>query len=321
MEAAALAAVNGKARPLIDIRIDGLRGGGSGPDCGPFETTLTVGDMLRLPLPPVRPGHPAPASLVERRGTIVPAPHDIAGVPCVVVGDEMAATTLLHLHGGAFRQGSATAWSGFAGRLAKFTSARVVVPDYRLAPEHPFPAALHDCAAVLEALCDEGRPVMLSGDSAGGGLALSLAAQCASPTRLAGLALISPWTDLRVTADSFEECATTDVLFSRDAAQEAAELYLQGVGAEDPLASPHFADLTTLPPVLLMASTIEVLRDDATSLVGRLARAGRRFDAQFEPDVSHDWPFVLPDHPATARALTRYATFAAEVTRTEASGL
>jgi len=220
------------------------------------------------------------------------------------------------IYGGAFRQGSASAWTDFAGRLAKRTNARVVVPDYRLAPEYPFPAALHDCAAVLVALCGKGRPIILSGDSAGGGLALSLAAICASPTRLAGLALISPWTDLNVTADSFADCAATDVLFSRDAAHEAAELYLQGIGADDPLASPHFADLTTLPPVLLMASTIEVLRDDATRLVERLARANRRVDALFETDVPHDWPFVLPDHPATARALARYATFVAEVTST-----
>ncbi len=243
-----------------------------------------------MSLPPERAGHAAPADLAERRAGLAaavaaglwrtdPAPEEvhIGGVRCLRFSPSGTSRgTILHMHGGAFRIGCPEQIAPFALALAQACAVDVICPAYRLAPEHPFPAGLNDGWAVLHALAEvAGHPLILSGDSAGGGLAASLAAmahQAGMP--LAGLALLSPWLDLTVTDPAYTTNAITDPLFSAQAAREAATLYLQGHAPDDPLASPLLGHVSGYPPTYLNVGTGEVLAGDALRLRDRLMQAG-----------------------------------------------
>lgn len=248
----------------------------------------------------------------------VPAAVVHPGVGPGPVADTAAtAAPIVHLHGGGYRLGAAAGWVGFAHRLATATGRRVVVPEYRLAPEHPFPAALRDAAAVWRAVtagAGAGAAPVLTGDSAGGGLAVALALALRDGTVAAPLpdrlALFSPLLGLRADADSYRTNAERDQLWSRTSALEAADAYLQGLPADStPLASPLLADPAGLPPVLLFAGTGETLLDDATAFAARAARAQVRVEAHYVPDVPHVWPVLLDGDPRSAAALSRVAAF------------
>ena len=189
--------------------------------------------------------------------------------------------------------------------------------DYRLAPEHPFPAALHDAVGVVVELArHEPEGVVVAGDSAGGGLAAAVVAAAVGSGRPvpAALVALSPWLDLACTAGTFTSRAESDQLFSLASASAAAELYLQGHDPADPLVSPLWADLASFPPTLVLASEAEVLLDDALALVAGLARAGRVVEAHLVPDLPHVWPTLLPDHPESVRALAVIARFLSDRT-------
>ena len=283
----------------------------------------------RWRLPPLRPGTAADEELTARRAMVAAlagqrhedgvsvqrrSTGDVDGVVCRP--DSGAAGVIVHFHGGGYRLGSAAGSTAFGTRLAAATGWSVVLPDYRLAPEHPFPAALHDAAAVYDAVVAEAGAVIVSGDSAGGGLAVAsvVAALEAGALVPDGLVLFSPWVDLGVTGSSFTTQAATDQLFSRDAARAAAAGYLQGVDACHPLASPLVADLAGLPPTLLFAALDVVLLDDAVALAAALAHAGVAVEAHYVPGVQHVWPTVFPDLPESAAALAAVARFTARVT-------
>jgi len=254
-------------------------------------------------LPPERAGRSAPSDTIATRSAITdairagiwrtePQPDErtIAGVRCLVHGARREARgTVLHLHGGAFRIGAPEQVGSFAAALAERCDVRVVCPAYRLAPEHPFPAALHDGRAILAALCAESaRAVLLSGDSAGGGLAASLALTAKNDAvTLAGLALLSPWLDLRVPASAFDLNAATDPLFSTGAAMAAAELYLQGHDPVDPLVSPLFGSPSAFPPTYVNVGSGEVLLEDARDFAARLTRGGIDCCLDVVPDMEH----------------------------------
>lgn len=189
---------------------------------------------------------------------------------------EPGGAAVLHVHGGGFRMGRPEGAGPYARLLADRCGVDVYCPAYRLAPEHPFPAGLNDARAVAGVLANEAPGgLVLSGDSAGGGLAASLTAVLvASASPPAGLVLHSPWLDLTVSSDSYRLNAETDPLFSRASACEAADLYLQGHAADDPLASPLFAALAGFPPVLITVGKGEVLREDARRMQGRLLAEG-----------------------------------------------
>ena len=192
--------------------------------------------------------------------------------------DDAPRALVLHLHGGGFRQGAPEFAGPFAEALTARCGVEVVVPQYRLAPEHPFPAGLADALAVLRALASEAdeAPLVLSGDSAGAGLAAGLAVWSAANDGppIAGLVLLSPWLDLTVSAPSYTANAASDPLFSLASAQDAAALYLQGFDPRHPLASPLFAPLAGLPPCLVSTGAGEVLRDDAEAFRAALEAAG-----------------------------------------------
>jgi len=241
-----------------------------------------------LELPAQRPGYRAPADLLARRAGLDaavvaglwhtdPAPEAlfIGGVRCLRWTPTMPSRgTIMHLHGGAFRIGCPEQVGLFAAALALRCNVDVICPAYRLAPEHPFPAGLNDAWAVVHALAGA-TPLVISGDSAGGGLAASVAALAGqNAIRLEGLALLSPWLDLTVTNDSYAVNAASDPLFSADAAQTAANQYLQGYSSRDPLVSPSLGPVAQFPPVYVNVGMGEVLADDARHLHARLCEAG-----------------------------------------------
>jgi acetyl esterase/lipase len=182
---------------------------------------------------------------------------------------------VLHLHGGGYRLGCPEYVAPFAAALAERCKVQVICPAYRLAPEHPYPAGLNDARTVLRTLAAAATaPLILSGDSAGGGLAAGLALLAmAEDISLAGVVLLSAWLDLTVTAASYSANAATDPLFSCDSARLAAELYLQGESARDPLVSPLFAPLTGFPPTFINVGRGEVLADDSSGFHAALRAA------------------------------------------------
>ena len=180
-----------------------------------------------------------------------------------------------------------------------------------------------DCATAL-AVYDAVReaatlPVLVGGDSAGGGLATSLvAAALASRQPLpGGVVLFSPWLDLTVSATSYDSRAHSDMLFSASRATEAAQLYLQGWDPRDPLASPVLADLYGFPPALVFVGSEEVLLDDALALTRALAEAGSTVALHATAGMQHVWPSIQPELDESKTALRQLGEFVAQVTRPE----
>jgi acetyl esterase/lipase len=276
-------------------------------------------------LPPERTGLPAPESLTARRDGAAAVMADkptapgttardetIGGVGCVVCRPAAPTSTVLYLHGGGYRLGAARSWTSFATGLAAAADTQVVIADYRLAPEHPFPAALHDAAAMFEALqADHVGPLFVAGDSAGGGLAIALtvaAGQSRQPLP-DGVIVLSPWADLTLRSETFATRAETDQFFPRDSAVEAAESYLQGANPRDPLASPLLADLTGFPKTLIFAGGAETLLGDGLSLCTALVAAGSSVEAHFPAGMQHVWPTLFPDLPESIDAMAAITRF------------
>jgi monoterpene epsilon-lactone hydrolase len=187
---------------------------------------------------------------------------------------------ILHLHGGWFSAGSAAAFRHLVGHIARGATARAFIPDYRLAPEHPFPDATIDAGACLDGLLESGlRAIAVTGDSAGGNLALSL---LSAPSRRLTLTLerivaavvLSPVTDLTLGGGSWESRADADPIFLKDQVRELAEIYLAGHDPSDPAASPLFASAAGFPPLRVHVGDAEVLRDDSLRFVERAVGAG-----------------------------------------------
>lgn len=187
---------------------------------------------------------------------------------------------ILHLHGGWFNWGTAEAFRNFVGHIAMSAAVDAFIPDYRLAPEHPFPAAVKDAEACYRGLVDRGiKKIALTGDSAGGNLALvllSIATAQAGPAEVTpvGAVVLSPVTDLALTGESFDTRAEADPYFIRS---QAASLVRSYLGENDPknhLASPLYEDMAGLPPVRVHVGDDEVLLDDSRRYVERAIAAG-----------------------------------------------
>jgi monoterpene epsilon-lactone hydrolase len=219
--------------------------------------------------------------------------------------------TLLYLHGGAFFCGSPGDYLVIAAFFAKKGFA-VFAPAYRLAPEHPFPAALDDVKRAYKALAERSAsPIVIAGDSAGGGLALSLmiALRDEGVALPKSAALFSPWADLAVTGQSARLNEGRDAVFSRRMLKIAARNYLCGAGAKNPLASPLYADLRGLPPLLFHVGADEILRDDAVRLAESAQTAGVETQLQIWPAVPHGWQLGAAFMPEARRSLALAAEF------------
>lgn len=233
--------------------------------------------------------------------TAVPLPDDVhidegalGGVPVVTitVGDAAPAGTILYFHGGGYALGSATQSARLAAELARRSGTRVVSVDYALAPERPYPAALHDAVGAYRALLDGGTPaqhVVLAGESSGGGLALAAIREivAAGLPRPAGVYVASPWADLTTTGDSMTTKAEIDPALTPDGMRRRAREYATSHDLADASISPVFADLTGFPPLLIQVGGNEILLDDATRLAARAAADGTPVTLEVTPDVPH----------------------------------
>ncbi len=214
---------------------------------------------------------------------------------------------VLHLHGGGFTMGSARGAAALAGRLARAAGGWALVPDYRLAPEHPFPAALDDALAAYRTVAD--RRVVLTGECAGGGLAISLAVAA----RDAGLPLperievVSPFCDLTLTAASIDAPAGPDPWMNRHRLRSLAASYIHGADPADPRISPVHADLRGLPPLAIRAAAGEALADDARHLADAARAAHVDVTLELVEDSVHSFVLFafLPEAQAAVRATTR----------------
>jgi salicylate hydroxylase len=198
---------------------------------------------------------------------------------------------VLHLHGGAYTMGSAAGALDLAARLAAAAGGWALVPDYRLAPEHPHPAALEDALAAHRSLTAQGHEVLVSGECAGGGLAvaLALALRDAGEQLPAALHVVSPFCDL--TVGGAGASTASDPWLGRDRLRILAASYVHGADPATPLISPLFADLRGIPPLLVTAAEEEALRDDAVRLVDAARAAGVDATLELVPDSVHS--FVL----------------------------
>jgi acetyl esterase/lipase len=220
--------------------------------------------------------------------------------------------TLLYLHGGAYFAGSPRGSRPITGVFAR-AGFDVFAPAYRLAPAHLFPAALDDVAAAYDRVARAAGRVVLAGDSAGGGLALALAQRlrAAGAPAPAALALFSPWTDLATTGASVRDNEDADPIFTRRALKLAARQYLGRTSARDPLASPLFADLAGLPPLLLHVGAQELLLDDSRRLAERATAAGVDVELKIWPVVPHGWQLGAAFMPEARCSLAEAAAFLA----------
>lgn len=227
----------------------------------------------------------------------------VGGVPGDWLVPRQSRGTLLYLHGGAFVAGSPAMYRSFCAALARRLSLRVFVPDYRLAPEHAFPAALDDAAAVYEALLtqlDAGEALVVAGDSAGGNLALGVIQHAVTRgLRLPSCGLlISPGLDMMAGGPSLIRNERRDHMLSRHIIDHAIAAYLQGGDASDPRATPLRGIMAGLPPLLVTASESECLHDDATRLCEAITRVGGSAQLLTRPDMPHVWPVfsdLLPE--------------------------
>jgi len=191
-----------------------------------------------------------------------------------------AHAAILHVHGGWFNLGTASAYRNFVGHIAASGGADAFVPDYRLAPEHRFPAAVEDVAACYRGLVDRGiTRIAVTGDSAGGDLALVLLSIACAQARNGGIApvgavAISPVTDLALTGESFETRAEADPYFTKPQVAGLIAAYLGEADPTNPLASPLYGDLSGLPPIRVHVGDDEVLLDDSRRYVERAVAAG-----------------------------------------------
>ena len=225
---------------------------------------------------------------------------------------------IIHLHGGWFNFGSAIAFRHLVAHIAVGIGASAFIPDYRLAPEHPFPAATDDVFACYQGLAESGvHRIALTGDSAGGNLALILASRVAQQASaigatLVGVAVLSPVTDLTLQGASYVTRAEADPLFTRAQVAELVHSYLESTDAKHPLASPLYGEYAGLPPVRIHVGDDEVLLDDSLRYVERAIAAGVDAKVDVWMGMPHGFASSIGALRAAAQALDAVGVFLTE---------
>ncbi|WP_162296129.1 alpha/beta hydrolase [Mycobacteroides abscessus] len=240
----------------------------------------------------------------------------LGGVPVEWVKNRSTAIErhILYFHGGGYLVGSPITHRRLTVRLAKACNAAVAVVDYRLAPEHPFPAAPIDALIAYQCLIENDVPpeqIVIAGDSAGAGLALACAlqARAADLPMPAGLVCLSPWTDLSLSGTTIQTNKDTDFAMSPDLLGYAARQYVIDGSLRQPLASPQFADLTGLPPILIQVSDNEILYSDATGLAANALSANVEVELDVAHDLWHVWHTFAGQMPEADEGVRGIADF------------
>jgi acetyl esterase/lipase len=241
-------------------------------------------------------------------------PVDVSGVKgdWVETPASRADRQLLYLHGGGYRLGGPSTYRHFTWRIAAKARARVFVLDYRLAPEHPFPAALDDALSAYRwLLTQEARARFVMGDSSGGGLTLALLLKLRDdglPLPVATVAL-SPWTDLALTGESLKQNAASDPMLNVEDLPRIAADYFASADPRNPYISPLYGDPAGLPPTLFQVGSDEILRDDSVRMAHAMQCAGCRVELQVWKDMPHVWQLLAPVLPEAHSALADIGDF------------
>ena len=226
---------------------------------------------------------------------------------------------ILYVHGGGYVMGSAGSHRDMTGRLSQAAGARVLSLNYRLAPEHPFPAPVDDTVAAYRWLLGQGiqaSNIAIAGDSAGGGLALAALIairDAGEPMPVAGIG-ISPWVDMEGTGESMTTRAAVDPVVQKEGLLDMAKLYLGGADPKDPLAAPLHANLAGLPPLLIQVGDAETLLDDATRITERAQKADVDVTLKVWDEMPHVWHLFAPILPEGQQAIEEIGTFFKEQT-------
>ena len=221
---------------------------------------------------------------------------------------------VLYLHGGGYVVQSARTHVKLAAHIAVQSNCRVLSIDYRLAPEHPHPAAVTDALTAYRHLLDSGyapERIAISGDSAGGGLtiaALVAARDAGLPQPMAGIPL-SPWVDLEGTGESMDSNAGNDFMVGRGALAMMADLFIGNGSKRDPLAAPLYAELHGLAPLYIQVGGHETLLDDSTRLAARAARAGVEVRLDVFPEMQHVFQAFVGQMPEATEAIGRIGAY------------
>ena len=287
-------------------------------------------ELLRWSLAMLKPRQskrPMPPAQVRRRlkliERIVPRPpagtqtaaFDAGGVPSVriAVPEARKGRCVLYLHGGGYVVGSAALYRDFTWRIGRAAGASVLFVDYRLAPEHPFPAALDDAVNAYRWLADQFDPRRMAfvGDSAEGGLALAalLKLRDEGHTLPAAAVALSPWTDLALTGPSLHANATVDPVLETSRVIKYSHDYLAGADPCHPYASPLYGDASGLPPTLIQVGSDEMLRDDSVRIAERLKAAGCEAQIDVFPRLPHGWQLYARILPEGRQAIERIGVF------------
>jgi acetyl esterase/lipase len=240
----------------------------------------------------------------------------MGGVECewVSVGSVPANKALVYFHGGAYVSGSPVSHRDYAAAMSTALGIKLLMVDYRLAPEYPFPAPIEDALAVYRALLGDGygaNDLFIGGDSAGGNLTLSLLQQ----VRSLGLAmpkaacLFSPWLDLTHSGDSMAKNADIDPMLPVIMLQYCADIYAAGADKNDPLISPIFTDMTGFPPMIIHVGSTEILLDDAKTIAKKCEKAGVEAILKVWEKAPHAFPILVKFLPEARAAIEQTADF------------
>ena len=250
-------------------------------------------------------------------GDIKAEPLHLGGVPAekLTAEEPRQEAAFLYIHGGGFVGGSPLTHRALTWRLAKDIGIPVYAIDYRLAPEHPYPAGLDDCVAAYKGLLDMGiapSAILVGGDSAGGNLTLALALRLKAEglPMPAGLVCLSPATDMTGNGASRHENAGSDALFVSEMMDSLMPVYCPGGDEKDPFLSPLFGDVSGFPPTFFQVGEKEMLRDDSTRMADALQKAGVETTIEVWPKVWHVWQLNADMLPEAREAIAHIVAFA-----------
>jgi monoterpene epsilon-lactone hydrolase len=281
-----------------------------------IETLRSRPAMADLSIEDQRAAFDALASQFPLAEDVRRDPVDAAGVPAewITTPEALHERGIYYLHGGGYTLGSINTHREIISRLSRAARARALAIDYRLAPEHPFPAAVEDSTAAyrwLLAIGVDPARLVIAGDSAGGGLTVAtlVALRDAGDPLPAAAVCLSPWVDLEGLGESMTTRAEVDPMVQREELLQHVKAYLGDAHPRTPLAAPLYADLRGLPPLLIQVGTAETLLDDSTRLAERAKAAG--VDVVLEPwdDMIHVWQFCAAILPEGQQAIDRIGEF------------